>query len=110
MNGKERYVTVLYHSGEPTWFVLEAPPVGLAETTTRVKVGQHYYFLTAETPVADSASGTTVIFLQTLTHHSLWGNNINPDGTVYELTRVDPHDFRVDANWREIDNPFAGLT
>ena len=23
-----------------------------------------------------------------------WGNNINPDGTVYELTKVDPHDFR----------------
>jgi len=109
MNGKERYVTVLYHGGEPTWFLLEKPPVGLSGATTRLKVGQHYYFITAETTVVDAASGTSVVFLQTLAHHSLWGNTINPDGLVYELTKVDPHDFRVDPNWREIENPFTAL-
>ena len=38
-----------------------------------MKIGAHYYFLTAEAPLVDAASGTTLIFLQALTHHSLDG-------------------------------------
>ena len=104
-----RYVTVLYHGGEPTWFALDKPPAGLPEVTTRMKVGSHYYFLNAEAPIVDAASGTTLIFVQALAHHSLGGHNINPEGAPYELTKVDHHDFHTDANWRKIDNPFAGL-
>src|SRR5579859_5192099 len=109
MTEKVRYVTVVYHGGEATWFVLDKPPVGLPHITTRLKIGEHHYFLIAEPPIVDAASGTTLIFLQALAHHSLWGNNISPEGTVYELTKVDPHDFRVDSNWREINNPFAAM-
>lgn len=89
--------------------MLDKPPVGIPQTATRMKIGAHYYFLTAEAPLVDAASGTTLIFLQALTHHSLWSNTINPDGGVYQLTRVDPNDFHIDANWRRIDNPFTGL-
>jgi hypothetical protein len=109
MTENTRYVTVLYHGGEPTWFTLDNPPVGLPELTTRMKVGSHYYFLSAETPIVDAASGTTLIFVQALSHHSLGGHNIDPEGKPYELTKVDRHDFYADANWREIDDPFAGL-
>ena len=109
MTEKTRYVTVLFHGGEPTWFTLEEPPVGLAGVTTRMKIGSHYYFLNAEAPILDATSGTRLIFVQALTRHSLGGHNINPEGTPYELTKVDPRDFHADANWRQIDNPFAGL-
>jgi hypothetical protein len=109
MTGKTRYLTVLYHRGEPTWFVLDKPPAGLPQATTRLKIGSHYYFLTAEPPLIDAESGTTVIFVQALTHHSLWSNTINPEGAVYELTKVDPNDFQADAHWRQVDNPFTDL-
>ena len=109
MTGKTRYLTALYHGGEPTWFVLENPPAGLPQTTTRLKIGGHYYFLSAAPPLIDAESGTTLIFVQALTHHSLWSNTINPDGAVYELTKVDPNDFHTDANWRKVANPFTSL-
>ena len=109
MTEKTRYVTVLYHGGEPTWFALEKPPVGLPQATIRLKIGSHYYFVSAEPPVVDAASGTTLVFVHATTHHSVWGSNISPEGAVYELTKVDPHDFHIDANWREIDNPFTAL-
>ena len=109
MTEKTRYVTVLYRGGEPTWFVLDQPPIGLLQTTIRLKIGSRYYFVSAETPVVDAASGTTLIFVQATTHHSVWGSNISPEGTAYELTKIDPHDFHIDANWREIDNPFTAL-
>ena len=107
MTEKMRFVTVLYHGGGLTWFVLDRPPNGFPHTTTRLKIGSHYYFLRAEAPLVDAASDTTVIFVEVLTHHSVWGHNISPEGAVYELTKVDPHDFHIDAHWREIDNPFA---
>ena len=106
MTEKTRFMTVLYHGGVPTWFVLDKPPIGLHETATRMKIGTHYYFVSAEKPLVDAASGTTLIFVHAVTHHSVGGHNINPDGTVYELTKVDPNDFHVDANWRKVDNPF----
>lgn len=109
MTEKTRYVTVLYHGGEPRWFTLDKPPAGFVERTTRMKIGSHYYFLNAETPIVDAASGTTIVFVHALAHHSLGSHNINPEGAPYELTKVDPRDFDADANWRKIDNPFAGL-
>ena len=109
MTEKTRYVTVLHQGGRTTWFILDKPPLGLPHTTTRVKIGGHHYFLSAEAPIVDAASGVTLIFVQALTHHGLGGHNISPEGTVYELTKVDPQDFHVDANWREIDGPFAAL-
>ena len=109
MTEKMRYVTVLFHGGEPTWFTLDKPPVGLPEATTRMKIGSHYYFLNAEAPIVDAGSGTTLIFVQARSHHSLGGQNIDPEGAPYELTKVDQHDFHADANWRKIDSPFAGL-
>ena len=109
MTEKTRYVTVLYRGGEPTWFVLDQPPIGLLQTTIRLKIGSRYYFVSAEAPVVDAASGTTLIFVQATTHHSVWGTNISSEGAVYELMKIDPHDFHIDANWREIDNPFTGL-
>src|SRR5687768_15024790 len=96
-----RYVTVLYHLGEPTWFTLDNPPAGLPALTTRMKIGSHYYFLNAETPIVDAASGTTLIFVRALSHHSLGGHNIDPEGHPYELTKVDRQDFHADANWSE---------
>src|ERR1700730_2103307 len=106
MAEKTIYMTVLYHHDEPTWFVLDKPPVGIPHTATRMKIGSHYYFLIAEAPLVDAASGTTLIFVQALTHHSVLGHNINPEGTIYELTKVDQNDFHADANWRKIENPF----
>ena len=107
MTENTRYVTVLYHEGKPTWFVLGKPPVGFPQATIRLKIGSHYYFVRAEAPVVDAASGATVVFVQVTTHHSLWGSNISPEGAVYELTKVDPHDFHIDANWLEVDSPFT---
>ena len=109
MTEKTRYMTVLYHGGVPTWFVLDKPPVGLPQTPIRMKIGSHHYFLSAEAPLVDVASGTTLIFVQAVTHHSVCGQNINAEGTIYELTRVDPTDFHNDANWRKIENPFTVL-
>jgi hypothetical protein len=110
MTGKTRYLTVLYVGGEPKWFVLDAPPAGLPHHTTRMKIGSHQYFLHAEAPVVDAASGASVIFVQVVTHHTLGGHAYNPEGLVYELTKVDPGDFQSDANWREIESPFAALS
>jgi hypothetical protein len=107
MADKTKYMTVLHQGGVATWFVLDKPPAGLLQTATRMKIGSHYYFLCAEKPLVDAASGTTLIFVQALTHHGVCGHNINPEGTVYELTKVDPNDFRIDASWREIENPFT---
>src|ERR1700674_5695822 len=107
MPEKTRYMTVLYHGGEPTWFVLDKPPVELPQAATRMKIGSHYYFLSAEPPLVDAASGTTLIFVHAVTHHSVGGHNINPEGRVYELTKVDPNDFHTDANWRKVENPFT---
>lgn len=109
MTEKTRYMTVLYHGGVQTWFVLDQPPVGLPQTAIRMKIGSHHYFLSAEAPLVDASSGTTLIFVHAVTHHSVCGHNINPDGAVYELTKVDPNDFHIDRNWRQIENPFTVL-
>ena len=109
MVDKTRYVTVLFRGGDPTWFILNSPPVGLSDATVRMKIGARHYFVTATSPVVDAGSGQVVIFLQVLTHHSLWGNNITPEGKVYEMTKVDRQDFELDASWHQIESPFAGL-
>src|SRR5262245_32547162 len=109
MTDNTRYVTALFRGGELTWYLIETPPVGLPQSIVRVRIGTRYYFLHSAPPVVDAESGTTFVFVQVLTHHSLWGNNITPEGRVYELTKVDPQDFEKDANWRKIDSPFVGL-
>jgi hypothetical protein len=107
MAEKTTYMTVLYQGGAATWFVLDKPPIGLLQTATRMKIGSHHYFVTAEKPVVDAASGTTLIFVHVVTHHAVGGQNISPEGTIYELTKVDANDFHIDANWRQIANPFT---
>jgi len=110
MTDKTRYVTVLFGGGDPTWFLLDPPPAGLDRATVRMKVGSRHYFLTAAPPVVDAATGTTVIFVQALTHHSLWGTNIAPDGRAYQFTKIDRQDFEADANWHKVADPFAEVT
>jgi hypothetical protein len=109
MADKTRYVTVMFRGGDPTWFVLQAPPPGLPQATVRMKIGTRNYFVSATPPVVDAASGATLVFLQVLTHHALWGNSITPEGKAYEMAKIDRQDFEVDANWHEIESPFAGL-
>jgi hypothetical protein len=109
MTDKTRYLTVFYQHGEPVWFVLDNPPAGFPDKAARLKIGHHHYFLTVEPPVVDAASGTAVMYVHVLTHHSFGGHAFNPEGAVYELTKADPEDFRADANWRQIDNPFTDL-
>jgi hypothetical protein len=109
MTDKTRYLTVFYQQGEPAWFTLVNPPDGFPHTTSRLKIGHHHYFLNPEAPMVDLVSGTKVIFIHVVTHHSFGGHAFNPEGNVYELTRVDPNDFQIDTNWRKIDNPFVGL-
>jgi hypothetical protein len=109
MTEKTTYLTVLYQGGLATWFVLDKPPVGLFQTATRMKIGHHHYFVTAEKPLVDAASGTTLIFVHVVTHLSVGGQNISPEGTIYELTKVDPNDFHTDSNWRRVENPFTAF-
>jgi len=109
MTDKTRFLTVFYQHGEPAWFVLHNPPEGFPHKTTRLKIGHHHYFLSAEPPLVDAASGTNVVFVHVVTHHSFGGHAFNPEGAVYELTKVDPNDFQLDGNWRKIDHPFVAL-
>jgi hypothetical protein len=110
MSGKTMYVTVLFHTGDPTWFVLDPPPTsGFPQATIRMKVGTRHYFLTAAPPVLDAETGTILIVLQVQTHHAFWGNSVTPDGKEYQLSRVDRSDFENDPNWHAVENPFEGL-
>lgn len=109
MTEKTTYVTALYRGGAIIWFVLDKPPIGFPQRTIRLKIGSHYYFVSAQSPIVDAASGTTLVFVQATTHHSVFGSNITPEGAVYEVTKIDPNDFHIDANWREIDNPFPAV-
>ena len=79
MTDKTRYLTVFYQHGEPLWFVLDNPPEGLPHNTTRLKIGRHHYFLNAEPPLLDAASGMHVVFINVVTHHSFGGHAFSPE-------------------------------
>jgi hypothetical protein len=85
------------------------PPASLPHHTTRMKIGQRTYFLTAEPPVVDAVTGTTIVYLHVQPQHAFGGKAFNADGAVYELTKIDPGDFQADPNWRAIGSPFADL-
>ena len=100
-----RVVTVFNELGQLVWIEWKHPSE-IAQAT-RVRIGQHFFFLTPSGSIADVASETLVQIVAVSRSTKAGGFEISPaGGPAQPQLPVTSQDLVGDPDWSRIQSPF----
>jgi hypothetical protein len=101
-----RYLLLLEYEKNPVWLEAGRLP-GVPEGTTRIKVGNQYYFLDASSLFYDDESKKMICFLAIRQNVLINDVQFGPDGKQKQNdTETDTYAFMRDNRFKQIAAPF----